>query len=282
MAKLEIGSTRQPVSLWLTSHETKMSVVKKNAVNIEVPDKYDPTLSTTAIYPSSHEDEVEIYNLGPKQANLKPVTITGNEIEDTISMTFGDELETSFRAIFVGIESSLNEKLTKKTDGFLGLAPYTASKEFLKDRNFMYQLKKNGYIDHIVFSVYMSMKEGDTKQYSHVKFGGWDKEGIDNSTSPEGLTFLKTMDPSSWAIEMESARIGNTPITLSSKKTYALIELAYPFIYMPQSDFQELATIINDKYGDMVCTMSPKMTCIIPYNCDRVTTEEFLSITLTD
>ena len=45
-------------------------------------------------------------------------------------MTFGDDLEASFRAIFVGIESSMNERITKKSDGFLGLAPYTAGKEF--------------------------------------------------------------------------------------------------------------------------------------------------------
>ena len=80
MARVEIGSTRQPMNLWLTSHETKMSVVRKSAVNIEVPDKYDPALSTTAVYPRTIGDEVEIFNLGLKGANIKPVTISGNEI----------------------------------------------------------------------------------------------------------------------------------------------------------------------------------------------------------
>ena len=130
MAKVEIGSTRQPMNLWLTSHETKMSVVKKGALNIDVPDKYDPALSTTAIYPATNGDVIEIFNLGPKGARIKPVNITGNEIEDAVTMTFGNDLESSFRTIFVGIDGSVNEKLTKKTDGFLGLAPYTAGKEF--------------------------------------------------------------------------------------------------------------------------------------------------------
>ena len=66
MARVEIGSTRQPMNLWLTSHESKMSVVKKTAVNIDVPDKYDPALSTSAIYPSSNGESIDIINLGPK------------------------------------------------------------------------------------------------------------------------------------------------------------------------------------------------------------------------
>ena len=108
MAKVEIGSTRQPMDLWLTSHETKMSVVKKTAVNVDVPDKYDPSLSTTAIYPASNGDLDEIFNLGDKSASINAVTLKGNEIEDAITMNFGNDLRSSFRAIFVGIEGSLN------------------------------------------------------------------------------------------------------------------------------------------------------------------------------
>ena len=97
----------------------------------------------------------------------------------------------------------------------------------------MYQLKQNGYIDNIVFSVYMSMKQGNT---THVKFGGWDSEGVDNQTFPDGPVFLKTKDNSTWALEMDSVRIGGNPIELQQTR-FALIELAYPYIYMPASDF---------------------------------------------
>lgn len=38
----------------------------------------------------------------------------------------------------------------------MGLAPYTADLEN-KEQNFLYQLKKNGYIEQLVFSTYMRM-----------------------------------------------------------------------------------------------------------------------------
>lgn len=38
----------------------------------------------------------------------------------------------------------------------------------------MYQLKKQGKIDHMMFSVYLNMFNKNT----HIKFGGYDVEGI--------------------------------------------------------------------------------------------------------
>ena len=113
------------------------------------------------------------------------------------------------------------------------------------------------------------MRKGNS---THVKFGGWDTEGIDNQTSPEGLTFLKTKDATSWAIEIFNAKIGDREIEMpDTPKRFALIELAYPYIYMPQADFQNLAIEINVLYHDIgidnVCQMTPRMTCVIPRPC---------------
>ena len=146
------------MNLWITTHESKMSVVKRSASSdIDVPDKYDPSLSTSAVYLSGEEDEEDILNLGEEKKNLNPVSLKGSEIEDTVTFGFGNDLYTSFRTVFVGIDGTVNSRFAAKTDGFLGLAPWTASPDE-RDRNFMYQLKADGYIDHLVFSVYLSMK----------------------------------------------------------------------------------------------------------------------------
>jgi hypothetical protein len=68
---------------------------------------------------------------------LSNVTLKGNEIEDTITVGFGNDLYTSFRSVFIGIDGTVNSKFASKTDGFLGLAPYSYNLEE-KDRNFIY------------------------------------------------------------------------------------------------------------------------------------------------
>jgi hypothetical protein len=65
------------------------------------------------------------------------VTLSGNEIEDTITVGFGNDLYTSFRSVFIGVDGTVNSKFASKTDGFMGLAPYAANLEE-KDRNFLY------------------------------------------------------------------------------------------------------------------------------------------------
>ena len=53
----------------------------------------------------------------------------------------------------------------------------------------------------MIFSVYMQMKVGNT---THIKFGGYDKEGI---APTQKLTFLKTIDNSTWQLEIENSMI---------------------------------------------------------------------------
>ena len=85
---------------------------------------------------------------------------------------------------------------------------------------------------------------------THIKFGGYDVEGIEGNTT-ENLSFLKTKDTSSWAVEIAEASIGDTPLYLfnSGSPRYALFELAYPYIYVPASDFKSIATTINHIYS---------------------------------
>jgi hypothetical protein len=91
------------------------------------------------------------------------------------------------------------------------------------------------------------MSYGNT---THIKFGGYDVEGIEGNTT-ENLSFLKTKDNKSWAVEIADVSIGDTHLSIGSSGSprYALFELAFPYIYVPTSDFQSIATAINNAYS---------------------------------
>jgi hypothetical protein len=140
MVNLEIGSTHQPMNLWISTYEHKMSVVKYDSdISIDVPHKYNPWLSTSAVYVSASSGQEEVMNLN-EESTLNAVTLTGNEIEDTITVGFGNDIYTSFRSIFLGIDGSKNQKFASKTDGFMGLAPFNKATA-VTDRSFLYLLK---------------------------------------------------------------------------------------------------------------------------------------------
>lgn len=115
-----------------------MSVVKYDSGDtIEVPKKYNPKQSTSAVYVSASSGKEEILNLGEESRTINALTLTGNEIEDTVTMGFGNDIYTSFRSVFLGVDGSMNQRFASKSDGFLGLAPYNKMTA-ATDRSFMY------------------------------------------------------------------------------------------------------------------------------------------------
>lgn len=83
-------------------------------------------------------------------------------------------MQTVFRTEMLGInavDASAQAKYTSnRTDGTLGLAPYGPDRHI----SFLYQLFRDGYIDQMIFSVYMKMSN---RRDSHIKFGGFDEDG---------------------------------------------------------------------------------------------------------
>jgi len=75
--------------------------------------------------------------------------------------------ETSFASI-VAANYKSSVGFRSQFDGYLGLAPYTADLKY-KERNFLYQLRQAGVVDHNVFAI-------DVRQdgNSSIKFGSWD------------------------------------------------------------------------------------------------------------
>ena len=162
-----------------------------------------------------------------------------------MQVCFKDEVFTSFRSLFKIVDDSANARYGKISDGFLGLAPYTADLED-KERNFLYQLKTNNLISKTMFSIYLTTKSGN---HTHIKFGGYDEEAYTGD-----ITFIKTRSTESWQLQIDSAKVGNISIDFASVKKYVHTELTLPFIYVPSADFALISKAINSQYdGKAIC-----------------------------
>ena len=104
-------------------------------------------------------------------------------IDDDVQFHYNGEETIDFRTIFMGISDSSNPWYSIY-DGFIGLAPYNM--DMFKEFSFLYQLKKNGQIDHLSFSIYTREAASGV---SVIKFGGYDEEGLAANTK---LTVLRT------------------------------------------------------------------------------------------
>ena len=203
--------------------------------------KFDLSKSTTAVLLDDTSEQL----LQPdEESDLQELDFTGKRIEDSIKFPFfNDEIETDVRASFIGLDHAItSQPKFIRSDGTIGLAPWTSSRENQK-YNFMYQLRERNIIDQLVFSVYLSLKPGNG---THVKFGGYDEEGIEGGA--DRIRFLETDDSSSWSVPMSSVSIGDSQIEYDEDEDggrFAIFELAYPYIYMPMSDFNEIAAVIN-------------------------------------
>ena len=61
-------------------------------------------------------------------------------------------------------------------------------------------LKKNGYIEHNVFSIYTSTQKGKS---SHIILGGIDNNGIKEG---ETMSYVKTVNNTIWSVQFEKVK----------------------------------------------------------------------------
>jgi hypothetical protein len=62
--------------------------------------------------------------------------------------------------------------------GYMGIAPWTADPD-RKERNFLWQLKQAGMIDHMTVSFFVHLDDSRFPlSPSSVKFGSWDPNSI--------------------------------------------------------------------------------------------------------
>lgn len=68
----------------------------------------------------------------------------------------------------------------------MGIAPLASLPEAERKRSFLWRLKDDGRIDHLVVSVYLRERAAN---FSSVKFGSWDPSATDGG-SEQSLTVL--------------------------------------------------------------------------------------------
>lgn len=149
--------------------------------------------------------------------------------------------------------------MTRAADGFFGLAPYTAvyvdprtGKEsvYPNEYNFMYHLRASEKIQHNVFSIYTNLAPAK----SHIKFGGYDESGMENAAE---MVLLKTANSTTWSINLAGVSFHDLSLQIPSKNTVASFNPAYPYIYLPEGDFNSISTQINallSKVQKTVCS----------------------------
>ena len=99
---------------------------------------------------------------------------------------------------FLAVDDVSEEIKFDDHSGLIGLAPYSADLENMES-NFLWQLKNQGVIDHMVTSFYIDDDE------SFIKFGSYDPLGL----KPNGkFEMFRTVSVTDWSIYIEKPMVG--------------------------------------------------------------------------
>lgn len=204
--------------------------------------KFDPDQSKTISIIDANANDTEI--IRGDDGNWNIVDFTGKVLRDNFFLTFYNEVNTTSTLDFFGItgDAAGSPKFTRDiTDGTMGLAPFSSA-DSDKERNLLYQLKRAGNIDSMVFSIYMKMNN-----QSHVKIGGFDEIGaVNNVTGNKMFNFSRSTASDSWKLNLESIRAFGEDLDVDfTGSRSAILELAYPYLYMPKTDMAKLSTFLT-------------------------------------
>ena len=111
---------------------------------------------------------------------------------------------------------------------------------------------------------YLSTGEG---QESMVKFGSYDPEGFKDSFN---MKFMSTKDTQSWTVvSKEHGLVVGDTTTKMAVNTDAIIEPAYPFIYVPDSFYQSMTNEFKTLPGMQFTDAFPNQLNLFKGSCDH-------------
>ena len=92
--------------------------------------------------------------------------------------------------------------------GFLGIQPYTANLQN-KQRSFLWRLKEDGVIEHLVIAFYVRQGGGNK---SFIKFGSHDPSGMMPGLFSSGklMQMIKTKNSKTWHLDAKSFKVGGS------------------------------------------------------------------------
>uniref|UniRef100_A0A7S3IVK7 Peptidase A1 domain-containing protein n=1 Tax=Strombidium inclinatum TaxID=197538 RepID=A0A7S3IVK7_9SPIT len=137
--------------------------------------------------------------------------------------------------------------------------------------NFLYMLKDQGLVDHLIVSLWVDSSDGN----SLIKFGSWDKHGLKSGSE---LTVIRTTTQFSYDLRIESATLSGKSIFNDGKARLLNIDPQLPYLYLPSGDFNTYASALKEKFPDQV--VCDDNSCKFENNCDQAK-EDWGDFTLT-
>ena len=108
-------------------------------------------------------------------------------------------------------------------NGYIGIAPYSYNLDN-RHQNFLWQLKKDKKIDHMIVSFYVKMEAGNS---SIIKFGSYDKLALKEGCA---LEMFKTQTVKSWDLRATKFFLGDK-IFANGDQSVSL-DPQMPYIYL--------------------------------------------------
>ena len=170
-----------------------------------MPYKFDfGKFNSTVVSNDLVEEQTTRVNTLPL-ANIKNI---GLQMKDFVTFNFKDTNATVPNMEFLAVSQIIDAVQGTDYDfydieagGLLGLAPYYLYPLY-KERNFLWNLKQLGVIDHMTFSIYLRPEAGNS---SCIKFGSFDTEGLTEGTQ---LKIIRTIGINSWALFVKNIVLG--------------------------------------------------------------------------
>ena len=199
---------------------------------------------------------VAVYDKG--QRELQPIAFYGITGRETFVLEYKNyERETSYTTEFLQMMNYHNTRpaaegedqtfLTTYT-GFIGLQPYT-NDETKKEQNFLWNLKKAGYIDHLTVAFYVHNDDRDKEAIkSTIKFGSIDSIGLKNAQ--RDITLLRTQHKGTWDLRCSQLKLDTEYL---AEDSIVRIEPQLPYLYLPEHYYAKFKEKINKRYGSEVC-----------------------------
>jgi hypothetical protein len=127
-------------------------------------------------------------------------------------------------------------------DGVLGLAPMNwKTHDFLTaESNFVNKLSGDNYVGQPVFSLYISLKKGNS---SHIKFGGWDRAATMNKRDP---IMLRAVKKDSYELNFGNVLFSQKEI-FDTMEANVLFDPGSKYIHVPEKDFNNMRNTINQR-----------------------------------
>jgi hypothetical protein len=119
----------------------------------------------------------------------------------------------------------------------------------------MYQLKKKGLIDHMVFSIFAEVADSKNKnaESSSIKFGSWDQEACLETGNSTDITVFKTIGLDEWYLNGTEFMIGDVPFISSAETRKLEISTHLPFVFLPDDDWLRFSELMQKNYPNILC-----------------------------